>query len=409
MTFRSERLEKDSPSTKFHDKMTRQNLKTFTSVKTSVRMKQGQKKDVILKADRNLFGHMIMASQSRNLNIKDVLAHPLGPLPWALSNPDGSLRKTNKAALARELEKSVASVEEIGENTACIIDGMSLVQRVKGDGKTFGEIAKSLLHQALLEGRNSARIDIVFDVYWKTSIKNAERSGRGSGGSTQWKNIAPGHNVVQWRKLLSNSESKTALIQFFVDQWKLAESRAMLQDKQFITTCGETCYCLNEEGWNTVEELKCSHEEADTRMLLHASHASHNGYQTLLIVSEDTDVMMLSLACCKRINALLYQKTGTQNRTRYMNISNLAQCLGEDLCDALIGMHAFTGCDSTSAFAGKGKLGALKLVKESKTFQESFKSLGTSWDVSEEVHRNMESFVCRMYAPSSSICDINDV
>lgn len=372
-------------------------------------MKQGQKKDVILKADRNLFGHMIMASQSRNLNIKDVLAHPLGPLPWALSNPDGSLRKTNKAALARELEKSVASVEEIGENTACIIDGMSLVQRVKGDGKTFGEIAKSLLHQALLEGRNSARIDIVFDVYWKTSIKNAERSGRGSGGSTQWKNIAPGHNVVQWRKLLSNSESKTALIQFFVDQWKLAESQAMLQDKQFITTCGETCYCLNEEGWNTVEELKCSHEEADTRMLLHASHASHNGYQTLLIVSEDTDVMMLSLACCKRINALLYQKTGTQNRTRYMNISNLAQCLGEDLCDALIGMHAFTGCDSTSAFAGKGKLGALKLVKESKTFQESFKSLGTSWDVSEEVHRNMESFVCRMYAPSSSICDINDV
>lgn len=144
-------------------------------------------------------------------------------------------------------------------------------------------------------------------------------------------------------------------------------------------------------------------------MLLHANHASQNGYQTLLIISEDTDVMILCLGCCKGINALLYQKTGTQNRTRYINISNLAQCLGDDLSDALIGMHAFTGCDSTSAFAGQGKLRALKLVKESRTFQELFKSFDTSWTVSDEEYSNMESFVCKMYAPSSSICDINDM
>ncbi|KAL2098309.1 hypothetical protein ACEWY4_007516 [Coilia grayii] len=270
-------------------------------------------------------------------------------------------------------------------------------------------LGRSVLNQALLEGRNCARIDVVFDVYRKTSIKNAERSRRGSGGSTQWKNIAPGHTVMQWRKLLSDAESKTSLIQFLVNQWKQEESRAKLQGKQLMTSCGETCYCLSEEAWDIVEELKCSHEEADTRMLFHANHASKNGYETLLVVSEDTDVMILSLVCCKSINALLCQKAGTQNRTRYINISKLAQCLGEDLCDALIGMHAFTGCDSTSAFADQGKLKALKLVKGSKTFQDSFKSLGTSWAVSEEVHRNMESFVCRMYAPSSSICDINDV
>lgn len=102
--FRSEHLEKESPATKFHDNMRKQNLKTFSSITTSARVKQAQKKEVVLKADRNLFGHMIIASQSRELHIKDVLAHSLGPLLWALSNPDGSLRKTNKAALARELE-----------------------------------------------------------------------------------------------------------------------------------------------------------------------------------------------------------------------------------------------------------------------------------------------------------------
>ncbi len=55
-------------------------------VETSTRVKQAQKKEVDLKADRNLFGHMIIASQSRELHIKDVLAHPLGPLPWALKS-----------------------------------------------------------------------------------------------------------------------------------------------------------------------------------------------------------------------------------------------------------------------------------------------------------------------------------
>lgn len=109
-------------------------------------------------------------------------------MPWALSNPDGSLRqkkKTNKAALARELEKSASSDEDIGEHSACIIDGMSPVQKLQGDGKTFREIAGSVLNLTLHEGRNNKRIDGGFDVYWKTSIKNAERYNLGSASSIQ--------------------------------------------------------------------------------------------------------------------------------------------------------------------------------------------------------------------------------
>jgi len=58
-------------------------------------------RDIVLKAHRNLFSHMILVAESRQVNMKDVLAHPLGPLPWALANADGIQRKTNKAALAR--------------------------------------------------------------------------------------------------------------------------------------------------------------------------------------------------------------------------------------------------------------------------------------------------------------------
>ncbi len=84
-------------------------------------------------------------------------------------------------------------------------------------------------------------------------MKNAE--SHGSASSTQWKNIAPGHTVVQWRKLLSNPYSKTALIRFIVDQWKLPENQMAPQDKQLFATCGETCYCLKKKDWKVVESF----------------------------------------------------------------------------------------------------------------------------------------------------------
>ena len=58
---------------------------------------------------------MLIIAQSRQLHMKDVPSHPLGPLLWALANCYGSLWKTNKAALARELEKLASPAENIPE------------------------------------------------------------------------------------------------------------------------------------------------------------------------------------------------------------------------------------------------------------------------------------------------------
>ena len=43
----------------------------------------------------------------------EVLQLPLGPLPWSLANADSTVKKTIKAALARELEKKVAPVDTV--------------------------------------------------------------------------------------------------------------------------------------------------------------------------------------------------------------------------------------------------------------------------------------------------------
>ena len=51
---------------------------------------------------------------------------------------------------------------------------------LKGDQKTFKEIAQMLLVMALREGGSNTRIDVVFDNYREISIKNLEREKRGA-------------------------------------------------------------------------------------------------------------------------------------------------------------------------------------------------------------------------------------
>ena len=100
-----------------------------------------------------------------------------------------------------------------------------------------------------------------------------------------------------------------------------------------------------------ITELNSNHEEADTKLLLHAKHGSENGETTIIIKSLDTDVAILACHFCRDISAriLIMKKEKTSNI--YLETSAIADVAGPLLCDALPGLHVFTGCDSTSAFA----------------------------------------------------------
>ena len=65
--------------------MTKINLKTNSQIKRKSTI-QRQAKEIFRKADRSLFGQMLIIAQSRQLHMKDVLSHPLGMLLWALLN-----------------------------------------------------------------------------------------------------------------------------------------------------------------------------------------------------------------------------------------------------------------------------------------------------------------------------------
>ena len=101
-------------------------------------------------------------------------------------------------------------------------------------------------------------------------------------------------------------------------------------------------------------DLDSSQEEADTRLLLHAAHAARSKF-AVIIVSEDTDVLVLCLAFKSFIPSSMFIKFSSQTRVKYLDISRIVERIEASTCRSLPGFHAFTGCDTVSAFRDGGR------------------------------------------------------
>ena len=101
----------------------------------------------------------------------------------------------------------------------------------------------------------------------------------------------------------------------------------------------------------------CSHEEADSRMMLHVHHASKHGHNRILVRTVDTDVVVLAVMTAKKLPAdvQIWLAFGTGKYFRYLAAHKIAASLGSEKALALPMFHALTGCDTVSAFVGHGK------------------------------------------------------
>ena len=115
-------------------------------------------------------------------------------------------------------------------------------------------------------------------------------------------------------------------------------------------------------------------------MILHAKHVQG----PFVIHADDTDVLVLLLSHSHTLGAA-YMKAGRGSKTRVINIQFIKDQIAKDLppgvdpqdfLRCLIGMHALTGCDTVSAFAGKGKSKALKMLMKNDTYVRPFMNIG---------------------------------
>ncbi|CAC5401974.1 unnamed protein product [Mytilus coruscus] len=127
-------------STDIFKPIKRQSLLTFSTKEIKGKQLMADKNNT-LKADRNLFGRLLVIAQTRQLDMREVLQFELGPLPWSLANVDGTPVKTNKSVLAGLLEKGVEQMQAIPEESMWIFDGMAVIQSITRIPSTFSDLA----------------------------------------------------------------------------------------------------------------------------------------------------------------------------------------------------------------------------------------------------------------------------
>ena len=123
--------------------------------------------------------------------------------------------------------------------------------------------------------------------------------------------------------------------------------------------------------------------------------------------SPDTDVFMLLIKYAPKISLQLFMDTGVGNQRRIISITSVIEAHGSDLCNALLSLHAFTGCDTVSAFVRKGKVTPLNMLIKNSQYLKVFDSIGVQSNLTQDQYDEIEAFTCLLYGTKSGVTDIN--
>lgn len=383
-------------------------LSTMYSQRTSA---TAAEKTKVLKADRNLFQRLLVAQSSgRTLNLPELLQHELFPVPLALADTAGNLRSTQKAVLAQVLEEGV-TYENLppanGMPTCTIIDGQALVQAIgkpKG-AKTFGDLADVFVHSVFKFAKDDCkRVDVVFDRYDTLSIKAGTRTKRMGSTRRPIRRIIEHADVPlpsNWKQFIDLPENKADLSRFLSEQIML---KADALDAEIVTAGGFTeIQSAASSTGRDIKLLQATHEEADTRVILHALDAARQPYERTLIVCRDTDVLVLLIHFQQQLTNEIWFQSGTAKQRKYVAVHDIT--LSPQLRKAIPAFHALTGCDTVSQFSGHGKKSAWKVFKENARLLQK---LGHG-NLNAQIVKQAESFICKLYAPDTEKTSSDDL
>ena len=201
-----------------------------------------------------------------------------------------------------------------------------------------------------------------------------------------------------WQQFLRSEENKQDLFQF------PAQCIVSLhEEKQVITTKGKDILCSPARN-NTTNLAPCTHEEADTRIILHATDAVRDGYRTIVLRTVDTDVLVLAIAFAGILQEQQVQQVevwvamGIGSHFRYIAAHEISNNLPSGMSKALPVFHAFTGCDTVYCFAGRGKKTAFTVWKKFPAVTDTFLQLAATptSPIREACMERLERFVVLM-------------
>src|SRR6218665_425874 len=328
----------------------RNKLSFFATPKPTTASKM-KSKVIAARNDSVLFSRLYIACQIRNTDLDEFFRHENQVFPPSLSDA-GSLHLGTKSDLLSCLSNVCQPMLTSPCVDALVIDGAAIVNMLQPKSAgTFADYA-NLIFIPYIRSQlaHVKRIDIVWDRYDTVSLKGLTRAKRGFGMRRQVTESAPvPHN---WHDFLRNDDNKTALFTFLAQRVSRMPKDL---DKHVVVTL-DTTVLTTMANYDIAQLSPCTHEEADTRIFLHVADLVRAGNSKIVIKTVDTDVVVLAIAFQQKIACLeLWVALGTGQNLRYIPAHELACILGPERACALPMFHAFTGCDTVSAFIGRGK------------------------------------------------------
>lgn len=306
------------------------------------------KRDIII--DPTLLFQRIALVKKNEEELKHFFSYELAPYPLSLFDEKG-MRKNTKSDLY-DLFDPLLEVP-IVENPTFVIDGGYLLHKVIWPkDSTYYEILQ--FYVRYVKEHYSSKSFIIFDGYSDQykSTKNCERIRRSHSYKSPDVKIRDVHDYppIPQNVFLVNSKNKEQFVSFLIKE-------------------------LNNEGFET---MSCN-EDADTFIIEKAlmKRFDLEVKNEVIIVGQDIDLLILLTHCGYLYEEPVYflkPKIGKQPE-KYFTQHSFKH---PELKNTILFIHAFAGCDTTSAFAGVGKKKIIsillkypKLKKDVKEFYNS--------------------------------------
>ncbi len=321
----------------------------------------------------NILFSRLAAILQREDDMEPYLGHELTAIPTSLFK-DSNMRKPVKATVAQTLLKDVPPSQHIAANIH-VIDGGALLHNVKW-------LKKSLYRDIVMLYVQHVRVKygycyIIFDGYEHPSIKDHEHQRRTSASKTCAdillnENMRAHHNQEMF---LSNSSNKKQLISLM---------------KHYLEKDGQTVFV--------------SDGHADTLIVEHALQIARQE-RNVNVVADDTDILVLLLHHWHReMGDIFFQSTRQKAEgPKVFNISHIVEKVGHIVCANILFIHAWGGCDTTSATYGHGKTVLLRKIPTSERIQEISAIFQSNISTADEIEKAGNNLYVLLYGGNVNV------
>lgn len=194
-----------------------------------------------------------------------------------------------------------------------------------------------------------------------------------------------------WSNFFNNIENKSNLLNLLVQYCNSDTVKSKLDVPIVINDQANTWKISSS---STQKIFECNHEEADTRLVLHALLEDTKS----VIVSKDTDVLVLLIYAFATFRPMSnwFMKI---DFNKYVNIRKIVDHFGLPISKTLPHIHAVTGCDTTSYLYGVGKVKVLKKLQKSEESLNLIENLGATVNITEDIKEDAVKFIqCLCYS-----------